>query len=77
MQKSLFKNLWLVLMVSSLAYSSFSFGQKEMTNWFFGSSAGLDFNCNPPKTLSSWNQKEKDSSMFLPMILRMEFTATA
>lgn len=31
--------------------STVSFGQKEVAQWFFGS-AGLDFNCNPPKPIA-------------------------
>jgi gliding motility-associated-like protein len=43
--------LW-VLLLFTLGFQNI-FAQKQTANWYFGGGAGLNFNCNPPDTLSS------------------------
>lgn len=44
------KNSWTIFF---LLICGLSFGQKEASIWYFGSYAGLDFNCNPPTSIRS------------------------
>lgn len=40
------------LLIITFFLSINTYGQKEMSKWFFGYYAGLDFMCNPPMPLS-------------------------
>lgn len=40
----------LILLLFALGFQTVK-AQKQTANWFFGISAGLDFNCNPPDTI--------------------------
>jgi gliding motility-associated-like protein len=56
--------LW-VLLLFTFGFQNI-YAQRQTANWFFGLSAGLDFNCNPPDTIrgaSSFYALEGSSSI--------------
>lgn len=48
--KQLFTALAILFCISS-------FGQKESNIWYFGTNAGIDFNCNPPRAIDGINHE--------------------